>query len=128
MATPRRIRKEDETHHWLLEYVSPANIYNIFRDDLSLLEKTVSRLKSFLFGFLAKLSLVEFYHWMEHAFLNPERTTRPEEKAQPTIQSRADAVASSSESSYAATVASETKSLSPKKKKAKKSRSAAAGA
>tara|TARA_R110002110_G_scaffold124505_2_gene301876 strand:+ start:28065 stop:28466 length:402 start_codon:yes stop_codon:yes gene_type:complete len=79
-TTPQRILNEQASLDRLAEDIPLANCmksskYNKSTKDLEALEQAVGNLKGFLFRFLAKLNLVEWLQWMNHACLNPLKET-----------------------------------------------------
>lgn len=75
--TPNRILKEQAFADDLNTTIPPAECMKNAKhmtsptQYLEELEQVVSKAKSFLFGFLAKLHLIEWLQWMNHACLNP---------------------------------------------------------
>jgi len=75
-VTPNRILKEQAFADDLNATIPPAECmknakYMASSQYLEELENVVGKAKSFLFGFLAKLHLIEWLQWMNHACLNP---------------------------------------------------------
>lgn len=74
--TPKRILKEQAFADDLGVTIPPAECMKNAKhmassQYLEELEQVVGKAKGFLFGFLAKLHLIEWLQWMNHACLNP---------------------------------------------------------